>query len=147
MQRLLRLSRACTQLVPASGEFSANQIILSPAQQRPFESDGNCCSQTFAKAAVAADAKQCSQIGVGILRQGGNAIDAAVAAMLGVGVVNLHSTGIGGGGFMMIYNSRSRTSHAIDFRDKAPMNASARMYKNTIGFPELPSRYGIMQAL
>ena len=96
-------------------------------------------SQTYTNAAVAADAEQCSKIGVDILRQGGNAVDAAIAAMLSVGVINLHSTGIGGGGFMVIYNSKSKTSYAIDFRDKAPLNASTLMF---LGVPELECRYG-----
>ena len=84
-------------------------------------------SQTYSSAAVATDAEQSSNIGVNTLRRGGNAVDAAIAVMLSVGVVNLHSTGIGGGGFMVIYNSNSRRSYAIDFRDKAPLNASTFM--------------------
>ena len=84
-------------------------------------------SQTYSSAAVAADAEQSSNIGVNTLRRGGNAVDAAIAAMLSVGVVNLHSTGIGGGGFMVIYNSNSRRSYAIDFRDKAPLNSTTFM--------------------
>ena len=97
-------------------------------------------SQTYSNAAVAADAEQCSEIGANILRRGGNAVDAAIAAMLSVGVVNLHSTGIGGGGFMVIYDSKSRTSYAIDFRDKAPLNSNAFMFE---GLPDLESRYGM----
>ena len=101
------------------------------------------CSQTYTKAAVAADSPQCSQIGAEILRQGGNAVDAAIAAMLGVGVVNLHSTGIGGGGFMVIYDSRSRRSCAIDFRDRAPLNARDHMYEVEVESPDRPSLYGM----
>ena len=88
-------------------------------------------SGTYQHAAVATDAGTCSQVGVDILKLGGNAVDAAIAATLCVGVVNLHSTGIGGGGFMIYYNSSSGEAHAIDFREKAPMNASTFMYNDT----------------
>ena len=88
-------------------------------------------SGTYQHAAVATDAGPCSQVGVDILKLGGNAVDAAIAATLCVGVVNLHSTGIGGGGFMVYYNSTSGEAHAIDFREKAPMNASTFMYNDT----------------
>ncbi len=54
------------------------------------------------------------------MQAGGNAVDAAIAALLCVGVVNLHSTGIGGGGFMLIYNSSTEALTALDFRETAP---------------------------
>ncbi len=88
-------------------------------------------SGTYQHAAVATDAGPCSEVGVDILKVGGNAVDAAIAATLCVGVVNLHSTGIGGGGFMVYYNSSSGEARAIDFREKAPMNASTFMYNDT----------------
>ena len=62
----------------------------------------------FKTAAVAADYKTCSEYGVQILRdQNGNAIDAAIATALCVGVVNAHSAGIGGGGFMIVYDRKT----------------------------------------
>ncbi len=88
-------------------------------------------SATYSNAAVAADAEACSKAGVEMLKKGGSAVDAAIAGQLCVGVVNFHSAGIGGGGFMVYYNHTSGESFALDFREVAPLNASTYMYNNT----------------
>jgi hypothetical protein len=62
----------------------------------------------------------------------GGAVDAAVAATLCIGVVNSHSSGIGGGGFMVVYNG-SGGAEVIDFREMAPENATELMFT---GFPD-----------
>ena len=82
----------------------------------------------YRHAAVAADAAQCSVIGTDILWKGGTAVDAAIASCICLGVVNLHSTGIGGGGFMVVYNASTGTSTVIDFREVAPVSAYEDMY-------------------
>ena len=83
-------------------------------------------------AAVAADAPQCSVVGVDILRKGGTAVDAAVASSLCLGVVNLHSTGIGGGGFMVFYNASTRDATVVDFREQAPSAAHPDVYSDDL---------------
>src|SRR3954465_6857851 len=57
---------------------------------------------------------------IDVLRRGGNAIDAAVAAAGVLGVVEPYSCGIGGGGVMTIYSARDRAVHTIDSRETAP---------------------------
>lgn len=89
----------------------------------------------YTNAAVASDAAPCSAVGVRILREGGNAVDSAIASMLCVGVVNLQSTGIGGGGFLLLYNKSTATSTLIDFRETAPSvisDAVMEEYANNI---------------
>ncbi|XP_051156544.1 glutathione hydrolase 6-like isoform X2 [Leptopilina boulardi] len=71
---------------------------------------------TIVHGAVASDYTNCSQIGTKILRKGGNSIDAAIAATICMTVVAPHITGLGGGGFMMIYNQRvQETPVIVDF--------------------------------
>ncbi|KAF5201238.1 Glutathione hydrolase [Thalictrum thalictroides] len=83
-------------------------------------------------AVVAADDVRCSEIGASTLRDGGHAVDAAVATALCLGVVNPMSSGIGGGGFMIVHSSTSQAAQAFDLRETAPLAASQDMYANDI---------------
>ena len=73
-----------------------------------------------------------SQVGVDILKQGGNAIDAAVAVGYAQAVVNACCGNIGGGGFMTIHLANGKDTF-INFREKAPAAASADMYLDADG--------------
>ncbi|CAN6235227.1 unnamed protein product [Urochloa humidicola] len=77
--------------------------------------------------AVAADDGRCSRIGRDALRQGGTAVDAAVAAALCLGVVSPASSGVGGGAFMLV-RLADGTAVVYDSRETAPLAASKDMY-------------------
>ncbi|WP_424638426.1 gamma-glutamyltransferase [Embleya sp. AB8] len=77
-----------------------------------------------AVSSVDADA---TRIGLDVLRRGGNAVDAAVATAAALGVTEPYSAGIGGGGYFVYYDARSRTVRTLDGRETAP----ARMGKDT----------------
>ena len=77
----------------------------------------------YKREAVATDTQQCSDIGENILKANGSAVDAAIAAMFCLGVVSMHSSGIGGGGVMLVYNQISKKATVIDFRETAPATA------------------------
>lgn len=79
---------------------------------------------------VAADEERCSHVGIDTLKLGGNAIDAAIATCLCLGVLNPMASGIGGGGFMLIRLANG-TSEVIDSREEAPSAAHQDMYNGT----------------
>jgi len=73
-----------------------------------------------------------SKVGVEILKQGGNAIDAAIATQLALAVVYPSAGNIGGGGFMVARLSNSKLL-ALDYREKAPLHADRDMYLDEKG--------------
>lgn len=73
--------------------------------------------------AVATDDRRCSRIGKEVLREGGHAVDAAVAAALCLGVVSPASSGLGGGAFMLLRLANG-VAKAFDMRETAPALAS-----------------------
>ncbi|KAK2909488.1 hypothetical protein Q8A67_005325 [Cirrhinus molitorella] len=114
-------------------------LILVLTQRRytvtPPETPSDDC---YGKAAVIADAGTCSEIGRNILKDKGSAVDAAIAALLCVSVVNLHSMGIGGGVVFTIYNASTGKVETINARETAPMKASENMFgKDTTNSPGL----------
>ena len=78
--------------------------------------------------AVASGHPLASDAGAAILRHGGNAVDAAVAAAFTLAVVEPQSSGVGGGGFALVYLARERKVRVIDFREVGPAAATPQMY-------------------
>lgn len=99
--------------------------------------------QAFASGAVAADHPIASEAGASILRQGGNAVDAAVATSFCLSVVDPFSCGVGGGGFMIVRlpatSSHGEVEAALNYRECAPAAVGPDFY---VGRSSLSSRYG-----
>ncbi len=90
-------------------------------------------AQTHAKQGmVVSDNKVASQVGVDILKKGGNAIDAAVATAFALAVTHPQAGNIGGGGFIVFMDASSKTT-TIDFREKAPLLATPDMFLDEEG--------------
>ena len=121
---------SCTSTPQGESVQSAKS---NAANWKPYDKDGNMIRtdrNTTGKIGVVSTSKvEASRIGAEILRKGGNAIDAAVAAGFALGVVEPNSSGLGGGGFMLIRIAKTGETVFIDFRERAPQKSSPEMWK------------------
>lgn len=92
-------------------------------------------SANYSKAMAVTANPHASRAAVKILRQGGSAVDAAIAAQLVLGLVEPQSSGIGGGAFMLHWQARSGELVVWDGRETAPASVSEAYYINTDGQP------------
>ena len=115
-RRLLALLAATVlafTLAPATVLAGSRAGQAAPtAEKRP--------TATGTGGAIATVDLDASKAGLGVLRRGGNAVDAAVAAAATLGVTEPYSAGIGGGGYMVVYLARERRVVTIDGRETAP---------------------------
>ncbi|KAJ7414978.1 Gamma-glutamyltransferase 7 [Willisornis vidua] len=77
--------------------------------------------QLFRRGAVVTDAAPCTALGTAVLSRQGSSVDAAIASALCAGIVNPHTSGLGGGGVMLVHDIRKNRSWVIDFREVAPL--------------------------
>lgn len=83
--------------------------------------------------AVSSVDRDASQVGIDVLRKGGTAADAAVATAAALGVTEPYSTGIGGGGFFVYYDARTKKVSTIDGRETAPKTFTPTVFTNPDG--------------
>ncbi len=88
-------------------------------------------NQGYTHAVVAADHGAASEAGLEMLRQGGNVVDAAVASSFALSVVRPASCGVGGGGFMVLWNAESQQAVTLDYRETAPAAATRDMFASS----------------
>ena len=88
----------------------------------------------FANGAVVTAHPLASEVGVEILKKGGNAVDAAIAVKFALAVVYPNAGNLGGGGFM-VYRAKDGQISSLDFREKAPSKAFKDMYLDQNGNP------------
>jgi gamma-glutamyltranspeptidase/glutathione hydrolase len=104
-------------------------------------------SQAVAKhAALSTASPQATQIGLTVLKSGGNAIDAAVAVSFALAVAHPQAGNLGGGGFLVYYDAKSKGVWTLDFREVAPAAAKRDMFVNRDGTISLKNRIGALAA-
>ena len=126
---------------PAAAKVVSDQRIVAPPRfppEWPFAQ--GVASPASARGMVATDAALATQVGAEVLANGGNAVDAAVAAALALAVVFPTAGNVGGGG-VLVARVDSR-SYALDFRETAPASATRDMYVGPDGKPTRDSRDG-----
>src|SRR5690606_12987863 len=109
-----------------------------PPSREPAVAVGRQGAVTSAEAAA-------SDIGLAILKQGGNAVDAAVAVGFALGVTHPTAGNMGGGGFLMVRLPSGEVA-AIDYREVAPQGASRDMYLDEKGEVGTRGRVGPLAA-
>lgn len=88
-----------------------------------------------------------TRIGLEVLRRGGNAVDAAVATAAALGVTEPYSAGVGGGGYFVYYDARSRTVRTIDGRETAPFRMGETAFIDPATGLPLPFDQGVNSGL
>ena len=117
---------------PAAPADSSSTAAAQPAQSQSVVGGENVVlggrNAVGTQGVVSTGRAEATQIGVDVLKAGGNAIDAAVAIGFALGVCEQQSSGIGGGGFMMVRFAETGEIVFIDFRDQSAAAASLDMW-------------------
>lgn len=125
-------SASASNLVALS--FTAFACTGALAQDATIYSDMDRVHPVWAKGGmVASQEAAATQIGVDVLKAGGNAVDAAVAVGFALAVTLPAAGNLGGGGFMIVHDAKSGETVAIDYREKAPGRASRDMFLDAAG--------------
>ncbi|KUL43516.1 gamma-glutamyltransferase [Streptomyces regalis] len=120
-----RVARKLSVLAVSAAVVSVGAAAPPAAQSSPAEKVPVAVGYGGAVSSVDADA---SAAGIEVLKKGGNAVDAAVATAAALGVTEPYSAGIGGGGYFVYYDAKSRTVQTIDGRETAPLSADSDLF-------------------
>lgn len=109
-------------------------VTAAQAAAQRYDSRNDIFQPVYAKhGMVASEQALATQVGLDILKQGGNAVDAAVAVGFALAVVLPNAGNLGGGGFMVVHDSKTGKNIALDFREMAAARAHRDMYLDDKG--------------
>lgn len=127
---LAAVTVALLALSGCSGSEGGDTVTV--AFPSSWEYSASAAPVTASNGMVVSTDEYASEVGVEVLRAGGNAVDAAIAVQFALAVVNPEAGNIGGGGFMVLRTADGQTA-AIDYREKAPLAATRDMYLDEDG--------------
>ena len=113
--------------------LTAIVYFVSVAGISQASAENNTEGNIVAQAAIASAHPLATRAGIDILKQGGNAFDAAIAVTATLAVVEPYSSGIGGGGFYLLHQARNDKTVMIDARERAPYRADKDLYLDEKG--------------
>jgi gamma-glutamyltranspeptidase/glutathione hydrolase len=129
--------------VPASSEAGAGvESEPEPEAEAEAETEQTAASQAAsemdlsvreafgANGMVATASPVASKIGLSVLQKGGNAVDAAVAVAYGLGMAEPNASGVGGDGFMLVYDAKTKKTTFIDYKCECPAALTLELYKS-----------------
>jgi len=119
-------------LIPLSGGLCACALLLA--------APGGHAEGKPARVAVATENVVSTREGLAELAAGGNAVDAVVRAVLVAGIVSPSSSGLGGGGFAMVWRAATHEPYVLDFRETAPAAVDAAAFEARPFKPEERAR-------
>ncbi|XP_022597684.1 glutathione hydrolase 7 [Seriola dumerili] len=90
--------------------------------------------QVFNQGAVVTDVAQCTSLAFDVLGRLGSSVDAAITAALCLGIVHPHTSGLGGGGVMLVHDIRKNETRVIDFRETAPSAIHEEMMQTNLDY-------------
>jgi len=125
--RALALCLLLALPLPAFAQADSSPIQADTARMLPV---------LAAHGMVSSQEAQATGVGVGILKAGGNAVDAAVAVGFALAVTLPRAGNLGGGGFMLVHVAKTGETVAIDYRETAPAAARADMFLDAQGEPD-----------
>ncbi len=109
--------------------FLALFLALASARAEPvYPAESTEESASFRNGMVVSEERTATLVGLSILKEGGNAVDAAVAVGFALAVTHPRAGNLGGGGFMLVHIGKTGRTVAIDYREKAPLGATRGMF-------------------
>ncbi len=119
-------------VIPFQGLSAQDRVSSVPEISTPVAQGTGAAATRYMAVTAHPEATKAAEY---VLKNGGNAVDAAIAAQLVLGLVEPQSSGIGGGGFALYYDARTKQVHSFDGRETAPKSAGRFLFTGEDGKP------------